>query len=502
MNRIALYILGISLVSTSCLSTVQADVGPMVACDWLKQALKDEKRIESVLVALRTLNAPELDNVFIALSKSSDRRKRLFATMSLGDLETPAATAALVERLRKDQTMAIRAEALVHLLNRNAADPALLKEAIAIDDENIQCIAARALCRQTASPDPVAISTLTELTLSRSPVVSCLAQLSLVATGQNQHYASLEKLVQNADTSDDVIRLMLRQIVEEEITSGAPLARIILKSKRPMHIRVLAAKALAKTDRSSSHTIFEALRTSPQMIFRISLLSILTQQNDSQRYIEAISKSSLTVGMLARFEQSRSLTDTPNLKAEQSLRAVIQTGHPIVMNYVLQRASEDIKSKSRDTTFYIKPFLEFIRSVPADTKSLGPQHVLAAQATAWLIKQGSPETFNALERILKGRFNGVSRAVAAGVAQSRDASARNLALGLLKSPYREFVSDAAVALGHLGDPAVAEYFSDIISHPERHSTEMLTLACWYLLKIHNQTEPVAGQIAYWVSQDA
>ena len=474
------------------------------AIDWLASALRDKDRANGVLSALRATRDKDLVPVFVAMSRGADKRRRVFATAALNDLGGDDAVEALKQRLTVDPAMSVRATALVGLLDHEAADADLLTRAVGIADENIQCIAARALSiRVRDDPDgaagrALAKRTLTKLVGSKDAATAALARMGLLAIGQTEQFEPLKQLVTAKDTQVSVLRLLLQQISEEKIAPAAPLARAVIAAgarpeyQRPLHVRVLACRALAAASPKATHPLYEALRYSPNMIFRVSVLAILAERKDAGRYLQAIAKSKIAVGALARFELARK---SPGPSASASVREALALGHPVVVNYVLNRALDDADKIGDKADFYTTPLAEYIRSVPPDVVKMGPQHVLAAQAATWLLDLGTPAATAAMQKILSGRYSAVTRAAAAGLLRSKNKKVCALARGLIKSPYPELSSDAALALGHFADPAAEGYFRRIIMRETGHRTEELALASWYLLKIHKQTKTAAAELA-------
>lgn len=466
--------------------------GSESAIGWLRAALGDPGRADVVLVTLNATGDEDLVPLFVAASKSADKRKRLFAASALGQLGGPAAFAALREQLLNDSVMAIRAEALTHLLDNEAADADLLAAAIGMGDERVRCIAAGAVVHK--NPNAAAAEVLERLSRSREASISGPARLSLLGMGRKEQLTAMGKMMGHAETPNSVVRMLLLLIAREKIAAAAPLAESVIGSKRPLHIRVVAARAATAVAPEASRIVFESIRNSPNMIYRVSLLRILAGRKDAGAYLAAIAKSKLPVGVLGRFEQAR-LGQPDAVDLTTRVQEAMRLGHPVVVNYILNRAIEDAESLGAKADFYTPAVLRYIASVDADAVRLGPQHRLAARLAAWLVDLGTPRAMAGIRKILTGRYSAVTRAAAAGVLGAKNKRACQLARGLLKSPYQELASDAALTLGHFGDPAAEEYFRRILSREGGYSINEMTVASWYLLKIHKRSKTAAEELA-------
>jgi len=463
--------------------------------DYLAGSIADKDRSLAALRALKAIEDKELAPLFVAMSRSGDKTKRLMAVGALGRIGGDHAVAALKQRLSEDTMMAIRAEAIVHLLNLKAADAPLLAGAAKVGDDSIRCIAARSLSTRSSTKKhkDLALATLKELVESNEPITAVLARVRLLAMGDGTQLPFLTRLIANRETDVTIVRLTMIQIYDEKIASAAPLARTVIGSAdRPLHVRVLACRALAAASPKATPVIFESLRKSSSMIYRISALAIIAERKDAGPYLAAIAKSSLAVGTIARFEQARK---TPGPAASLAIQKALELKHPIVINHVLQQAEQDIEKLKDKADFYTPGLLKYIASVDADTPRMGPQHVLAARATTMLLDLGTPTAMAGVRKILAGRYSAVTRSAAAGLLRTKNKAVCPIARDLLKSPYPELASDAALTLGHFADPAAAEYFNRIITRESGHSITFTTMASWYLLKIQKQSAAAAKKLA-------
>ena len=500
-NRIARRLTGApailaALIAAVILSPAAAVQGQTKAAyDYLAEAIANEETSTLVISSFHAAGDKELTPLFVALSRSANKRKRLLATTALGQLGGDEAIAALKRQLANDSEMAVRAAALVHLLNIEAADAAVLSAATKLKDENIQCIAARSLANisKDSAHQALARQTLQGLTGSSEAMTSSMASLGLLAMGDSSRLAGLKKQFADPKTETTVLRLAMLQIVDEKIAAGQPLAQIIIDSpKRPIQTRILACRALAASSPKPVPALFAALRNSPTMLFRIPAMSVLSKQDDSKRYLVAIAKSTLPVGKLAAFELARA---TPGPAATKAVQAAMSIKHPIAINHVFQRASKDIETHGAKADFYTAPLLKFIESVEPDTDRMTHQHLLAAQATTLLADIGTPRALAGLAKIMSGRYSAITRAAAAGLMRSKNKAVAPIARKLLSNPYPELATYGALTLGHFADPAAKDHFNNIIKRQSGHTAAEITLSCWYLLKINKQSAQSAKQLA-------
>jgi len=465
------------------------------AYDYLAGVLVDKKKSTMAISALHAADDLELAPLFVALSRSNDKKKRLLAAAALGKVGGTEAVAALKRQLAEDSAMAVRASALVHLLHVKAADAAVLSAAIKLKDENIQCIAARSLAGKSKEKKhrDLARSTLKKLTESSETMTAAMASVGLLAMGDSAQLPGLKKLISDPDTETATVRLIMLQIADEKVSAGQPLARIVIDSpKRPVQVRIMACRALVAAYPKSAPMIFASMRKSQSTVYRIRTLRILVEQADAERYISAIAKSSLPIGLLASFELARA---KPGPASSIAVDKALAVRHPIAINYILQQAKKDVDKLGNKAGFYVAPLLKYISSVEPDTDTMAHEHLLAAQATTLLMDLGTPEAIGGIARILDGRYSAITRSVAAGLLLTKNKGVCPIARKLLKNPYPEISTYGALTLGHFADPTAAEHFNGIITRESGHVVAEVTLASWYLLKIKKQGASAAKQLA-------
>ncbi len=462
-----------------------------VGYNWLQDSLKNPRMREITLGTLAATGDKDLTEVFISLSKSSDKRKRMFATKALGNIGGKKVIDALILRVRTDPAMIIRAEAMALLLDMEAASTDLLAEAIKIDDEGIQSIAARMLAKRTG--DAKAIEILKRLTKSREQLTSSMAMMSLLASGHTEYYDTLSKLMQ-AKTNDGTLRILLMHISEEKVTAAAPLAkRLINDTNQSLAIRILACRALGNSSPKASKVLFGAIRKAlkkskrDQIIFRVSVLKILAERKNARKYLKAIAKSKLTLPFvtLARFELARKSKELPNDKAEQAVDAAMKVDQPIVTNYVLLRAREDVKTLAKKADFYTPGMLGYINRIDPYSRTMGAEHRLATQVSNWLADLGTPRAMSGLKSILDGRYSSIKRCAAAGLVSTKNRNTRDMAAKLLESPYPEIASDGTLVLGRFGDTRARSNLQSLVKRSSGRN-EIAALASWYLVKMNGQ----------------
>jgi HEAT repeat protein len=145
--------------------------------------------------------------------------------------------------------------------------------------------------------------------------------------------------------------------------------------------------------------------------------------------------------------------------------------------------------------FYTAALLEFIRSVEPRPRAMEKEHFLAAGATEQLVRIGTPTAMGGIKAILSEQASAVTRSVAAGLLRARKPETVEMMRPLLDSPFGELALDAALLLGHFGDPAARPRLQEIINVPDRHAPALVILASWYVLKIDKQTDKAVEELA-------
>ena len=456
----------------------------------LAEMLADPQQIETALQALRATEDKAILPILLALCRSEAADRRRFAVVALAEMFEVQAAAALVERMTADPDRGIRIEAAARLMFLDALEADRLLEATRAPDEEIRCMAADAMVRKGRGMEVVEL--LEQLAMSRDPRTSSSARLNLVSLGRRQHLDELRRIVRDPGSSERLLVQILAQIQEEKIAPAADLARELAGSDRSSELRVRAYLALCTTADDGPATLRKAIEGSPRMVFNVNLLSVLAGQPGAKPQLQMLANGEGVTATLARFELAR--TDGGPAAAAAAER-VAAMGHPVVIGYLLDRAEEDVKNRGDEAAFHVQALLRVIRAADPEAAVMGAEHYRAARATTILVNMAAPEGVGALKEILAGRYGAVVRAVAAGLMRARNPIARELARPLLKSPYDELVSDAALVLGSFGDADAAMVLERFIVDRGRASTPLVALSSWYLLKIAGRTEISAEQLA-------
>lgn len=458
---------------------------------YLAKMLKDPKTVRPTLVTLHSTRDKDTAAILAALLKSGDRNVRVFCADALSDLQGKDAASRLLERVNYDADMAVRAQALAHLVALKALTTDQLGDALKIPDERIQCLTARALV--DANRPEAAVATLERLTGSADPATAAVCRMCLLGLGRAGQEPHLRKLMRDPKTPPAVLLILLRQVRRQRIAAAAALAGHVAGSDEyAVALRALAYQAVSETSPAAAATLREAIGRCKLNVLRLRLLKLLADRDDAGTALRDLAKGSGSVAALARFELARK---TGGPTASPAVVEAIDLGHPIVIAYVLDRAGADIKAHGKKVDYYVAALAKYIRSVAPKPARMGKEHLLAAGAASRLIELGTPAALTALKDLLSGKATAVTRSTAAGLLRAANPAAGELARPLLASPYGELATDAALALGHHGDPAAAPRLREILAHPNRHEPALVVLASWYLLKIAKQTKDAADQLA-------
>ena len=460
------------------------------AADWLAGALQDAETGDVVLAALRATGDKELTPLFIAVSRSGEKRRRLFAATMLREFCGAEAAPVLAERLAKDTSMAVRTEALLHLQHLGAATPEHLTAALVVDDEKVQCLAARGLVQCGRAEQ--ATATLRRLAGSKDAVTSTTARVALLGAGDQAQEPILREAFRSPKTTDAVISFAMEQIATEKVTAAVELVGQVAWSERREAVRMRAFKTLSAISPQAAAAIVGALRSSDKTLFRVYLLETLSNRDDSGPHLTKLAAGTDGVAALARFELAR---PPGGVAATEAARGVLKVGHPVMLDYVLDRARKDIDARGAAADFYTPVLAEMIRLAEPKPRQMDASHYRAAQGATLLADLGTPAAVGTLTELLTGRYDAVKRSVGAGLIRAKNRAACEPARTLLTSPYEELASDAALTLGRFGDPAAATPLRRVLAGQKRHRTEMVALAAWYLLKIDGRAAEAVKTLA-------
>jgi HEAT repeat protein len=217
-------------------------------------------------------------------------------------------------------------------------------------------------------------------------------------------------------------------------------------------------------------------------VLQVHQFRILAEREDAEGYLRELAKRPKgdPVGALGRFELAYRVGAEAGAAAAME---VIKVGHPVMVESVLTRVRERVDEDRPKAAPYARPLLAYIRSVQPNPRRLGKAHDLAAIASATVCNIGTSEALQGLRKILAGPHSAVVRATLTGLSRAENDAAAKLAQPLLKSPYGELSTVAALVMARFKDPGAEMKLWNIVLRPQRHSTELNSLAAWYFLKI-------------------
>jgi HEAT repeat protein len=392
--------------------------------------------------------------------------------------------------------MVVRTEALLAMVALKVITPDELVAALEAPDENLQCIAARTLVLQGQKKDQ-AVAALKKLVSSKDAATAAMARMALLGLGEKEHFEPLQALLKDPATSGDVMAILLEQVSEEKITAAGPLLEMLLKSDQPWQIKLRAFRAVSALSETVPPSLTQALAADGQTVFRVHLMRVLAWRTDSAAAVAELAKGEDTIATLARFEQARAKGGDA---AGAAAIAVVKLAHPVVIDYLLDRARLDVKDKPAGAEFYIPALVQMIESIHGDPQQIRQEHFRAAKAATILADLATPKASDELKRLLGGKYTAVTRVVATGLLRSKNAATCDLMRPLLKSPYDELSTDAALLLGRWGDKDALPLPTALATPGEKHSSLLQTMAGWYVLKINGRSKAAAEELAKAVSK--
>lgn len=468
-----------------------ADAAPQSPMALLSAMLQDEKKALPTLMAVQSVVDANTAPLLEAAMRSSVANRRLFAVSAIGSLLNKQAAPLLIERVNSDTDMTVRAEALARLISLESATPEVLTAALAIADERVQCLAARALAIKGSSPAAVAM--LEKLTSSKEKATECLARACLLGLGRKEQLDPLRAVVRDPKSNPAVLGLVLRQFDEQKTESAMALVLEIAGNEDySLPLRGQAYATMAKMSSVAAVTLRDAIAASKLTVFRVQLMKLLAEQAGCEEHLCPLAKDEGPIGPLARFELARKAggAGLPAAAGE-----ALSIGHPVAIAYVLDRIGEDTKSNAKIADLYIAPLCEFIRGVDPRPTEMKKEHFFAAGAAARMLEINSPKAVAALKDLLAGKATAVTRSVAAGMLRSSNPAAAELMLPLLNSAYPELATDAALALAHLGRAESRPALVEIVNNPQQNAPALQVLSAWYLLKLDGKHKAAAVELA-------
>lgn len=443
------------------------------------------------LAALRSTEDERLAPLFAALLRHGDKHLRLFAASSMHLFADEQAPAALRRCFREDPVMAVRSEAMLALDRTGDLTDQDLLAGIGMGDESIQCLAARMLVRR--GKPGAAVGTLETLTGSTDPATAALARMSLLGMDRYDGLDAVERTLTDNETPDGVVAMLMDAAAEDEVHPVGPLVRKVALGERSPQTRLRACRAVSVLAEDAPARLTELLLADDNPIFRVGVLRLLADRDDAADTLPPLADSQEgIVGALARFELARPAADGAARAAALEAAAM---EHPIVLDYLLARAAEDLEEGPDRAAFYAPA----LRRIIADTRRRGagmrPEHFRAARAATLLADLGTPEALASIEQLLSGRYSARTRAVAAGMLRTDNERVCRVMAGLLDSPFQELSTDAALVLGRFGRAEAREPLAAIVAEADRHRPELVVLASWYLLRVDGRCAQVAVDLA-------
>ncbi len=447
---------------------------------FLREALRQDDSRLRTLMALQATKDRELVPLFAALCQKGEKPLRLLAAAALQHIGGDDALAALRTAALQDPDDDVRTQALVMLLESDAAPDDLLLQLLQTPSERLRLLASRGLVIRRRGEE--AIETLRALAASQDPRTAALARMSLLGLGRDDHRAHLQDLLRNPQTDPALLDLLLAQIAEEKIAPAAAFAEALATSDRPDKLRLLAWRAVAMASLTGPRSVLQALPASDDLVYRVYLFRILMLSDQGTELVAELTQRTDAVGALARFERARLQGGSA---ATQAAAAAIATGHPVVVIHVLGAAEKDVPADRAKAAFYTPVLIDLLRSVPQRNDRATASQVLSARAGTLLADLGSPEALEALRATLAQRNRDLRSVAIAGLVNTTNPAAARLALPLLDSPYDELHVTAAMTLARFSDPAAQARLTELVTHPNRYAPQVPTMAAWYLLKLQN-----------------
>jgi HEAT repeat protein len=461
--------------------------------EWLTRNLQKREQMMHILAALRSTEDPAVLPLFTALGQNKDQELRRLAPSVLMEIGGQARAATLLKPMADDTQPEIRAEVLLYLSSLDAVDKQMLTDAMQVGDERLQCLAARSLIKM--GQGPAAVETLKDLTRSKDKATESMARMALLAMGSSSQVEPLARMIQDSSTPASVLMLLSEQASELKVSAAVELIESIATDPdRPLRLRTHAYKALAELAKDGPDRLTRAIVSSQEPL-PIYLLVLLSQTDQAETHLKSLAGRSGLVGTLARFELARKGT------AEQLQRqaaAVIGQKHPIVVNYVLERAIKDIEQRPKVAAGYQQPLLGLLQGLQSKRGLRQIEIGLVEDATRVVAEIGSRQGLAELRRMLSQRVSPFTQAVAGGLVRVENPAVCTVAVDLLESPYKQLATMGAFTLGRHGRKEAAGTLAEMVRKPDRFSPTLVALASWYLLKIEDAQAAGIGKLSEMV----
>ncbi len=487
-------ILGMCIVAVLAASVRAGETVPNArrrqAVEWLAETINDPDELPVALAGLRSTSDPALLPVFVELTRHEEKEIRLMATAMIADIGQADAAEALRERLKNDPSMVIRGEALIHLAQLDAVETDDIIEASKLPDLGLQVIAARTLARQGQADR--ARDLLRKLAESRDLDTEVFARMTLLDLGETDQIPRLRDIVIDPDTSTDLLMRMLNQIRDEKITKALPVARYLAKPAHLLPVRISAYWAIAELDENPTDELAAAIGREDNLLLQLNLLRMLAEQDNAQPHLDGLSMAEDTIGVVAAFEVARRSSKD---KLPAAIQAVVAEGHPVVIDYVLNRFRQDSQAEEPAAEAYVQPLLAYLADLKLSRNRMTPNHDRGAAAVELLANHGSHAALAGLDKLLDGTGNTPRRQLVAGALyRSTNAGAVDLVRPLLDSAYSELYTYAALVVARHGVDAAIPVLLKIQDHKDITRPDVLVLANWYLIKLSGMTAPSVNSL--------
>jgi HEAT repeat protein len=285
---------------------------------------------------------------------------------------------------------------------------------------------------------------------------------------------------------------MLNQIRDEKITKALPVARYLAKPAHLLPVRIGAYWAIAELDENPANELAEAIGREENLLLQLNLLRMLAERDNAEAHLTGLAMVEGTVGKVAAFEVAR-LGNGEALPA--ALAAVAEEGHPVVIDYVLNRFRQDSQADKPAAEAYVPPLLAYLSDLKLTRNRMTPNHDRGAAVVEMLANHGSHAAMAGLSKLLEGTDNSSRRQLVAGALyRSTNAGAVDLVRPLLDSAYSELYTYAALVIARHGGDAAIPVLLRIQDHKDITRPDVLVLANWYLIKLSGMTAPSVNAI--------
>ncbi|MCY2926724.1 MAG: hypothetical protein NT031_15055, partial [Planctomycetota bacterium] len=322
--------------------------------------------------------------------------------------------------------------------------------------------------------------------------VRAMARLALLATGEAAQMAPLQALVRDRTQPAELRELLAAQITRDKITQALPLARELADLATDNESKLLAFEAISTASPNDPTDLIQAIKGSTNLVEQIRLLELLAVRADARTGLAALAGQTGPVGDVVAFEQSRLAMD---LSTTQAAFKAMGDEQPVTISYVLSRARKDVDQFKGKAACYVPVLVKCIQLAGPETRDMQPEHHRAGRAAAMLADIATPEALEALKGFLPPeKFDNRTRAVAAGLLESKSPAACDAVTPLLHSPYPELAWRAGVILGLAGRESARAYLADIVTHPDASQDEKVVMAVWFLAKLDHVAKPTAVKL--------